>query len=134
MKLPTSKKILREDIKDAPSWIGSLIDPINSFMETVYQALNRNITFTENISSFIKEITYTTMSTYPTGQSDLVFKNELKSRAIGVSVLQAYEKLTYEPAAGAVYAPWVEGNNGIIISTLTGLEASKTYIIRLVIF
>lgn len=133
MKLPSQKKILREDLRDAPPWITNVIDPVNSFMESVYQALNKNITVTENISSFIQELNYTTTSAYPTA-TPIFFKNTLKSRAIGVLVLQAYDKTTYTPAPGPVYVPWVEVNTGIEVLSITGLEASKSYLIRLLIF
>lgn len=132
MKLPQTKKILREDVKDAPAWISGIIEPVNSFMENVYQALNKNITFAENIQSFIKELTYKTTSSYPV-EEDVEFTNELKVKATGVQVLQAFERSTYEPAAGPVYVPWVENNGTIIISPITGLEADKVYTIRLLI-
>lgn len=132
MKLPQVKKILREDLKDAPKWISGLIDPLNSFMENVYQALNRNITFRENVGCFIKEITYKTTSLYPVAE-DINFVNELKVKATGIFLMQAVDKADYRPAAGPVYVPWVENNGKIIIGAITGLEASKTYIIRLLI-
>jgi hypothetical protein len=132
-KLPTQKKILREDVKGAPDWINSVIGPINSFMENVYTALNKNVTFSENIASFIKEITVTTPSGYPT-MDDIEFMSELKTKALGVTVMQAYEKSTYAPAPGPVYAPWIEDNGSIILSQITGLEASKTYLIRLLVY
>lgn len=134
MKLPFTKKILKEDLKGAPSWVNSIVEPLNSFMESVYQLLNKNVTFTENFFSFVKEITYITPSTYPTGVDNIQFINALKSKATGVIVAQAYEKSTYIAAPGPVYAPWVEDNSNIIISTITGLEASKTYLIRLIVF
>ncbi len=134
MKLPVIKKILREDIKGAPNWIQGIVDPVNQFMESTYQILNKNVTFNENFFSFIKEITYITPSTYPSGVSDISFQNTLKSKASGVIVAQAYDTSLYVPAPGPVYAPWVENNNSIMISTITGLAASKTYLIRLVVF
>jgi len=134
MKLPTQKVILREDLKDAPSYVGGIIDPVNSFMQTTYQALNKNITLQENIASFIKEIVYKTPTTYPAGVEDVSFQNSLRTRPIGVQVMQAYEKTSYVPAGGPVYAPWIEDDGDIIISTITGLAASKTYVIRFVIF
>ncbi len=132
MKLPVIKKILREDLKDAPSWIGGIIDPFNSFAETVYQALNKNVTFSENVRAFIKEIVYTTPSAYPT-MDDIEFLNELKVKATGIQVLQAVDRSTYEPAPGPVYVPWVEDNGSIIVKSITGLEASKIYNIRLLV-
>lgn len=132
MRLPSVKKILREDVKDAPSWISGVIDPLNSFMENVYQALNRNITFQENVRSFVKEISYKTTSLYPVADQ-VSFSNELKVKATGIVVLQAVEKLTYLPAPGPVYVPWVEDNGQILMSAITGLEADKSYVIRLLI-
>jgi hypothetical protein len=133
MRLPTQKKILREDVKGAPSWVTPIIETLNSFMETVYQAMNRNITLTENVACNIKEITYKTPSSYPAGVDTVQFVTGLKTKAIGVLVMQAIEKSTYVPAAGPVYAPWVENNGNIVLGTITGLEADKTYTIRLLV-
>ena len=134
MRLPSQKKILREDLKEAPPWVSGIIDPVNSFMENVYQALNKNITLDQNIASFIKELTYTTNATYPTGMEQVVFMNNLRTRATGLMVMQAYERSTYIPAPGPVYVPWVETDGSLNVDTITGLEADKTYLIRLVIF
>lgn len=132
MKLPTIKKILREDLKDAPSWVNGIIEPMNTFMESVYQALNKNITFRENVAAFVKEISYKTTSAYPVADN-IEFMNDLKVKATGVELLQAVDKATYLPAPGPVYIPWVEDNGTIVIGSITGLEASKTYVIRLLI-
>lgn len=134
MKLPTIKRILREDLREAPNWVVGLIDPLNTFMEMVYQALNKNITLTENVASFVQELVYTTPSTYPTVDNKS-FTNELKTRPFGVQLLQAYERQTYLPPPGPVYVPWTLNSlNQIVVHPITGLEASKTYVIRLLIF
>ncbi len=133
MKLPTQKKVLREDVKGIAKEIGPLLDTLNSFMENVYQALNRNISFRENVASQVKELTYRTPSTYPSDVDEVRFISELKTKAMGVIVLQVYDRLTYVPAEGPVYAPWIEDNGDIVISTLTGLEADKVYTVRLLV-
>jgi hypothetical protein len=133
MRLPPQKRILREDVKGAPSWINPVIDILNSFMENTYQALNRNITFSENIGCAIKELTYKTPSTYPSGLEDMEFISGLKSKATGVILMQVVDKDLYLPPPGPVYVPWVENNGSIVISTVTGLEADKTYLIRLLV-
>lgn len=132
MKLPNVKKILREDLKDAPSWVNGIIDPINSFMENIYQGMNKNLTFSENIASFIKEISYQTPSTYPT-MEDYQFMSTLKTKAVGVQLLQVYDKATYLPPPGPVYIPWIDDNGTIILKAITGLQADKTYILRLLV-
>lgn len=134
MKLPNQKKILREDLKGAPDWINPLIGTLNSFMETVYQALNHNITLQENVNSFVKEITYKTPSTYPTGVDTVTFISTLKTKPIGVQLLQVYDKATYTPPPGPVFIPWVEDNGNIVIYPITGLEADKTYLIRILVY
>ncbi len=127
MKLPTSKKILREDLKGAPPWINPLIDVINSFMEAVYLALNRNISFGDNIQSQIVTLTY------KSGTTDTQFISNLRVRAQGLLVLQAVEKDTFEPAPGPVYVPWVESSGTVNLGLVTGLDANKTYILRLLL-
>lgn len=134
MRLPTQKKILREDLKDAPSWVSGVIDPINSFMENVYNSLNKNITLQDNIASFVKEITYKTDSSYPSAQEIVTFQNSLRTSPIGIMVMQVYDKANYTPAPGPVYIPWINDNGTITISTITGLEADKSYLVRMVIF
>ncbi len=131
-RLPTIKKILREDVKDAPAWIGAIIEPFNSVAEFLYQSLNKNLTYSENLACFIKELSYKTPSTYPT-MDDVEFANDLKFKATGVQLLQAVEKSNYVPAPGPVYIPWVENNGTIVVSSITGLAASKTYLIRLLV-
>lgn len=134
MKLPAQRKILREDLKDAPDWVGGIIDPVNGFMESTYQALNRNITLQDNVASFVKEFPYKTPSAYPAGVSPVRFQSTLKTKAIGVVLLQVVEKNSYIPAPGPVYIPWVEDAGNIEIHTITGLEPSKSYIVRVVVF
>lgn len=134
MKLPTIKRILREDVKEAPSWVNGLIDPLNTFMETVYQALNKNLTLNENIASFTTDLTYKTPTTYPTGQENANFRNDLKSNPIGVQLLQVYDKATYLPPPGPVFIPWIVKDTQIIIYPVTGLEANKTYLVRLLVY
>jgi hypothetical protein len=128
MKLPSQKRILREDLTDAPDWVDGIIDPVNSFMQTTYQALNKNIN-EDNTASQVKEITYTTTAAYPTA-TVVEFASTLKTKATSLTIMQILEKGTYTPAAGPCYVPWVDNNGVIQIYSITGLQASKTYIVR----
>ncbi len=128
MKLPSQKRILREDLKEAPEWIDGIIDPVNSFMQTVYQALNKNVN-EDNTASQVKELTYKTTAAYPVAVI-VEFQSTLKTKATGLAIMQIFEKGTYTPAAGPCYIPWVDDNGTIKISSITGLEASKTYTVR----
>jgi len=131
MKLPSQKRIMKEDLTEAPAWIDGLIDPLNSFMATVYQALNKNIN-EDNTASFVKEITYTTTSTYVSGTTEdaIEFTSLLKTKAIGLAIMQIVEKGTYTTPLGPCYAAWVDSDGTIMIRGISGLAASKTYTVR----
>ena len=133
MKLPNVQKILREDVKEAPSWLGSMLDPINGFMQIIYQALSKNISLQDNIACQVKELTYITPSTYPT-MSNISFPSTLKTKATGLMLMQIVNKSTYIPVLTAVYVPWIEENGQIIVYPIVGLAASTTYNVRLVVF
>lgn len=102
-------------------------------MDTVYQALNRNITFSENVACTIKELSYVTPSTYPSSVDPVQFLTGLKIKSSSVILMQVYDQATYTPPPGPVFVPWVENNGSIVLGTLTGLEASKTYLVRLLV-
>ncbi len=133
MRLPQTKKVLKEDIKsEFRQGVSPIVEAFNSFAESVYQALNKSITFDENIASFIKEITYKTTSAYPT-MDPVEFTNELKTKAIGIIPLQVVNRADYVPAAGPVYIPWSENSGVISVNSITGLVASTTYTVRMLI-
>lgn len=133
MRLPQTKKVLKEDIKaEFRAGVGPIIEAFNSFAEAVYQALNKSITFNENISSFIKEITYKTTSTYPIVDT-VEFTNELKTKAIGIIPLQVVNRADYTAADGPIYIPWTENSGIISVNSITGLVANKTYTVRMLI-
>lgn len=127
--LPTQKNIQKEDLKDAPPWANVIVDTFNSFASVVYQAFNKNIN-EQNTASQIKELIYKTPSTYPT-MDNVEFMSALKTKALGCNLMQVYDKATYTPPPGPVYVPWIEDSGTIIIYPILGLEASKTYVIRL---
>jgi len=127
MKLPIQRKILREDLKEAPSWVDGLIGPLNNFMETIYQALNKNIDEV-NLLSQIKEVLVVVPSTYP-DMEPVRFQSTLKIRATGCTILQCTNKATFIPVATGNPA-WVDNNGTIQISSITGLTAGQSYTIR----
>ena len=129
MKFSTPKKILNEDLKDAPAWAQEITGPFNSVGESLAQIFNKNIS-DENIACQVYDLVYRTPSSYP-AVDPVYFTRTLRTKATGLQVLQAVEKTTYEPAAGPVYVPWADINGRIKINAITGLEASKTYIIKL---
>lgn len=133
-KLPTQKRILREDMKDAPSWIENLLNPLNSFMDSVYRALNRSLTFQDNVSSEIRQLDVLTLPTYSTaipktdGFIPLQFVHSLRSKPFGLLVAQLVEQgQDYVIITEPVSIDWYEINGTVFINYITGLKDSTNY-------
>lgn len=134
--LPSIRLISREEIKEAPSWIDKLLSPLNTFMGSVYDALNRNLTFAQNIRCTIKELRFTTEADYVSADNfaELVFSTGLKVKAFGVTVQQLSK--TASPSA-VITAPtsidWTERDGEIHVRFVAGLEDSTAYFIRFLV-
>ena len=139
-RLPEYRRILREDLRDAPSWIDKLLTPINSFFDIVYETLNRNITFNDNIACQIKEMTFKTLSTYTSatpltdGFEELVFKKTLPYKAQGVMIMRIYEDADdYRPITNAVSCDWYDTEGDIVINYISGLDDSTDYVVKFLV-
>jgi hypothetical protein len=142
-KLPIQRKILREDIKEAPQWIDKVIYPVNTFFESVFNALSRNITFSENIGCQIKELEFNTTGSYDGTAAEweeLSFPKTVKFRANGVLLAQIIDlgvinstTTAYTPIEGDVYVDWQESNEEIVIGLIRGLTLSHTYKVRFIV-
>jgi hypothetical protein len=55
-RLPDQRKILPEDFPEQ-KWIPALLSPLNRFFEDVVRALNKGLTFKENIAGEILTVT-----------------------------------------------------------------------------
>ncbi len=132
MKLPNIKRVLREDLgAGVPSWVEGLIGPLNTFMEAVYQTLNKNVTFSENIASFIIELT---IKTDGAGAfAPMSFLNQIKIRPKNLIIGQVYVKDTFLPVATSGIAWNTDGTN-VTVYEIGGLGNLTTYVVRLVIF
>lgn len=134
-KLPSIKRILREDLKEAPSWVERLIYPLNLFIEQIYSALNKNITFQDNIAAAFKELTFTTKATYSSNDWESIsFQSGLRTKVSGVVLLQITPlDGTYSAIFSAAQVSWYESQGTIIINYVSGLENSTKYQIKLLI-
>jgi hypothetical protein len=134
-RLPTQKRILKEELKEAPNWIEKLITPINQFMENVYNLLNKNLDLRNNIKCDIVEYQF---KTSPTGTFTLPIKlkHNLKSRPEGVLLMEIRQvDGTYSPVNGALSVQWRAGNEEVFIESIgvNNLNNSTTYMLRFLI-
>jgi hypothetical protein len=138
-KLPSIKRIVKEDIQDAPEWIDQLISPLNTFMEEVYFALDNQLSIGDNIRGSLTKITVRTLSTYGntpvTDNWEVVnINNPIGVRPQIVSVGQVTDLNTFLPVIDPVGVAWDFLNGIIRLKYISGLEPSKKYEINLLIF
>lgn len=128
MRFTDQSKVLREDIKSAPSWIDVILLALNTLIQNFYNLVNNNID-DSNIKCQNKVITFTTLPTYPTDFTVIKFPNTMKIKATSCNIQQCVEKTT---ATGvATFNPgWNENNSSIVINSILGLQPSTTYTIR----
>lgn len=132
-KLPTQKYISREDLKEAPAWIERLLYPINSFMQSVAQALQKNLTFEENIACAVKEYRFQTPATYPTDMPFIRFSTDMKRKPRGLILLKVGLYAAEAEPTGEATVSWAESEGVVTITAISGLAASKDYIARFLV-
>jgi hypothetical protein len=133
-KLPSVKSIRREDLPpDVPSWIDNLLGTLSIFMESVYSALNRDISFTENIACNIRDFVVSTKSNYTSGGWEaLTFPSGLRFKPSGVLILQISDT-DQSVITSPVSLDWQDLSGTIQIRYISGLANSKKYNVRLLV-
>ena len=133
-RLPVVKKILREDVKEAPNWIERMLWPINQFFESVFNALDKRLTLVENVRAQIKEITFTTDASYPSVWENIEFPREIPAAPQGLFVMQILQdEDNHTPITTAGHADWLDLNGVITIFHISGLTAGETYTVRFLV-
>jgi|GEM_PF-1913115 len=131
-KLPSITGLKREDFKDAPDWIDRFLSPLNTFMRTVYEALNGNLTFGDNISGFVKEFTITAGAAAENNTTEFV--HGLKRQPTGLLIMQVTQvSSNYAPITSAVTLSWRRGVGSIVIDAITGLTNGTQYTFRVLV-
>lgn len=127
-RIPTTKRFILEDFpKEVRKWFDKFLGGINDFILNVNNALNNNLTFSENMSAQLSTVKIQT-----DGSGDLFgtysFKNNLKGNAAGVWIVRIQD-LAANPEAvdNGVCVDWSNGDGQIVINNVTGLTADKEY-------
>tara|TARA_R100000458_G_C8264861_1_gene240016 strand:- start:1091 stop:1510 length:420 start_codon:yes stop_codon:yes gene_type:complete len=137
-KLPEVKRVQLEDLPGFPKSVTNLVYVINLMLQSLVNALNKDITLKENILCQEKELTFRTSASYngtAANFDNLKFKSTLPSMAKHLLVTQIIQdEGNHVPIENAVRADWLDINRDITIYLLTGLTASKKYTVRFLVF
>lgn len=125
-KLPPIKVIRREDVRDAPEWITLLLYPLNLFMTSVYLALNKGLTFDDNITS--QKQKFSIKAGASATDNTLSFLVTINKRPeyllLGDVVAQTGN---YAPIGQSVFIEWTFDGTHINVTSITGLTNGTTY-------
>jgi hypothetical protein len=135
--LPTTKKIYRSDLgKDIPVWVDNLLSPLNSFIEQVYAAFDRNLTLPNNVSSQIELIEFTTKSGYSSSQDfdELSIKRRIPRYATFAFVGNVIDYTNPQKKfTTPIFLSWNDDNGIIKIRYISGLDNLTKYKIYILI-
>lgn len=126
-RLPALKSLKTEDFpKDQQGWIPRLLQPLNQFMLTVYQLLNGNLQFGNNIRAQIQEFTFE--------GSEVRFQSEI-GRPQGL-VLISIQDISASPTAitAACQPLWTYQGTQVVIQDVLGVSSGQKYRIRVLCF
>lgn len=136
-ELPTIKRVLRQDLgRDVPSWVDSLLSPLNQFMEEIYSALNKSLTIPENVQGQKITLNFKTLSNYTTKNfTEIVFRNNLGKRMNLILVGNIVKVNDPSHKFDSVFVSWYDNGDGTVtIRYISGLENSSEYNITLLGF
>lgn len=130
--LPKIRRIMREDFRDAPEWLDRLLYPINLFLDSVYTALNRNLTFGENVRAQVKTIQITAGAT---AEDNSFSFTATIAQVQGVILLSAVQQsATYTPIGDPIsISSWRFSNGMVLIDSIPGLTAGQLYTITVLV-
>ena len=130
-QLPPIKRLTKEDMKDAPSWIDRLLFPLNQFLDSVYRALNGQIDFVDNIKAQRYSIQITAGAS--AASNTFKFKPTLKKRPEFILSTVFRKDVNYAPIGSAVYLDWYYDGEFVQVSSITGLTNTYVYSISLLV-
>lgn len=133
MKLPSFIRINKSDFKaDFQDMISTLSVSVNNIIDSIMQALNNNISLSDNIACNINDITLS-VDASGTPTSTISYPITLKTKPQGISVIDINNQtnpIGY-PTSG-VTVSFTRQNTSIIINNVTGLIPNNKYIIRII--
>lgn len=130
MKLPTFKRLNKTDFqKEFQSLVEALSFSINIGIESVYTALNRNITFSDNIASTVYTFSVEVDSD-GIPKSNINF-NVATTRTLGIIVVSARTSGSSLPTS-TPFCSFEQNNKTISINYIKGLPADQVFTLTII--
>lgn len=125
---PSIQRFYSDDYKEAPDWFKkTFLNTLNLFVFPTYNALNKNLTVTENLNFGYNTFSLTGSST-PTNNTTS-FLNPIQGTPSGVDVVNVQITGTATPQypSAAIQVFWSFDGTSIQIGAITGLSDNVVY-------
>lgn len=134
MKLPNLRKIFSTDFSgDYRALMDQLGILFNGGLEPIYNALNNNLTFKDNMSSTVIEFTVTVDSTGTPKQNTSFKLANNQANLEGMLVINAFgaNDATIMPTGG-VFVTFARNGASVTIKNVKGLQANTAYKLKVI--
>lgn len=126
--LPRLRRFTLEDYPTQREWIAKLFDPLNQLVDTVFDALNKGLTFRENMRAVVKDLDFTES----TGVYPILFPWDL--RGAGPTGLIIARVISDTAPTTTVGADWTFDGTSVVINSFFGLTTGEKYKIKVIAF
>lgn len=120
--LPDVRRLNREDFPDAPGWLDPMLNTINSFMDSVYNIFNRNVSLSDNLN--FQLLTLNVETDVNGDIQPIKVKTSVRGRVNGLIVIRA---ISDSGNSQAPFVDYIQSDNIITISKIAGLNISTKY-------
>lgn len=136
MVLPSLRRILASDFDPSnQALVNQLAFPINSAFDSIYLALNNNLTFKDNMLATIANVTVSVNASGSINTPPIInLSTAQKGQNItGIIVLNATNTSGVLPTGG-LFASFTNGTNQITITNIKGLPAGVPFVVTIAAF
>lgn len=118
-RLPSKFTLRLEDFPDAPDWFTGVVSQLNDFMSSVYNSLNRDLTFGENFRAQIYE------GKIRSTELPLSIAKQDGRKVMGVFKMYCERDTSQHTAlAGAVDISWRDEPPNLKIYSIPGIDSN----------
>ena len=132
MKLPSYRRIFKTDYEeDYQDLVDTLSVSINNGFDTIYDALNKKLTFEDNIACTIAEFTVSVDANGTPTKKNTQFKLGENQKTIqGLMVIDCYEEKDELPPTSAPFIAFEKNESNVLIKNIKGLKLNTSYVIK----
>jgi len=135
VKLPSFKRLIISDYADEfKGLVESLGYSINSAIESINEAFEKNVTLRENIACTVKDIEVVVKDSTGLLSSKASFKTDVSGSVIGINVINATNLSDNSLPTSGIFITYTQTGNSVDISRVIGLPIGKKFSLRIVAY